>query len=271
MDLFFLKVGLTALTLSLLLGIFSFVVYFFRLAFLSIAVSHAVLAGLAVGIFLGINPIWSALIFSLLIGWFIALLRKKVGLSEDASIGIVLALSMAGGIILIYLSGYQGNLFAYLFGSLLTVSWSDFWSLLILGILTLTLFWKYKEQILFLCFDEETAYSAGINTDLLYYLLVGFLSFLITYTTKLVGVILTHAMLVIPTATAFQLAWHYGELLARSGLVSVVSTFGGLIFAYLFNLPTGPSIVLIGGSLFLAAYLIGKVKSPRGARGIFKS
>ena len=255
MELFFLKVTFVALILSLLLGIFSFIVYFFRLAFLSIAVSHAVLAGLAIGIFFNLDPILSALVFSLLIGWFIAFLRKKVGLSEDSSIGIVLALSMAVGIILIYISGYQGNLFAYLFGSLMTVSWTDGLVLLLLGITSFFLFWKYKEQILFLCFDEESAYSAGINTDLLYYFLVGFLSFLITYTTKLVGIILTHAMLVIPTATAFQLVWHYPELLTLSASVSLLTTFGGIYVAYLLNLPTGPAIVLVGGVLFLAAYM----------------
>jgi len=259
MELFFVKVGFAALILSILLGIYSFIVYFFRLAFLTIAVSHAVLAGLAIGIYIDINPTISALLFSLFVGWLIAFLRKKVGLSEDASIGIVLALSMAVGIVLIYLSGYQGNLFTYLFGSLMTVNWTDSLFLTLLGLISLSFFWKYKEHILFLCFDEETAYSAGINTDAVYYTLVAFLSFLITYTTKLVGIILTHAMLVIPSSTAFQFVWHYPELLTFSVIISIISTFGGLFLAYFMNLPTGPTIVLVGGVIFLFAYMYKKV------------
>jgi len=256
MELFFLKLGIGALLLSLLLALYSFVVYFFRLAFLSIAVSHAVLAGLAIGIFLGVDPTLSALIFSLIVGWLIAFLKRKTGLTEDASIGIVLALSMAVGIILIYLSGYQGNVFSYLFGSLVTLSWWDNLMLLLLLAISSLFLFKFREQILFLCFDEETAYSGGVNTDLLYYTLIGFLSFLITLATKLVGVLLTHAMLVIPTAAAYQLVWHYPELITLSAFVSVISTFGGLAVAYFLNLPTGPSIVVVGGALFLFVRLL---------------
>ena len=187
MDNFFLNLALGAFVLSLLLALFSFVVYFFRLAFLSIAVSHAVLAGLAIGVFLGVEPTISALVFSLLVGWLIAFLRRKTGLTEDASIGIVLALAMAVGIILIYLSGYQGNLLAYLFGSITTISPTDV-AILFLFLLAGGLFFKFNfEKILYLCFDEESAYASGINTDFLYYTLVGMLSFIVTFATKLAG------------------------------------------------------------------------------------
>jgi len=256
MELFYLKIFSGALLISLLLALFSFVVYFFRLAFLSIAVSHAVLAGLAIGVFLHIDPTITALLFSVIVGWTIAFLRKKAGLTEDASIGIVLALSMAFGIVLIYLSEYQGNLFAYLFGSLMTISETDIVLLLLLLILSLVFFYRYFNQILFLCFDEETAYSSGINTNLLYYTLVAFLSFLITFSTKLIGVILTHAMLVIPTAVAGQIFWHYKALLVFSFISSLFSTFGGLAIAYFFDLPTGPAVVLLGGLIFVMLWFL---------------
>ncbi|HIP86736.1 MAG TPA: metal ABC transporter permease, partial [Aquifex sp.] len=175
MESFLLNLALGGFILSLLLSLFSFVVYFFRLAFLSIAVSHAVLAGLAIGVFLGIDPTLSALIFSLFIGWLIAFLRRKTGLTEDASIGIVLALAMAGGIILIYLSGYQGNLLAFLFGSITTISTTDVAILFVFLVLTAIFFKINFQKILFLCFDEESAYSSGVNTGILYYTLVGML------------------------------------------------------------------------------------------------
>ncbi|HID79205.1 MAG TPA: metal ABC transporter permease [Aquificales bacterium] len=255
MESFLLNLALGGFILSLLLSLFSFVVYFFRLAFLSIAVSHAVLAGLAIGIFLGIDPTLSALIFSLFIGWLIAFLRRKTGLTEDASIGIVLALAMAGGIILIYLSGYQGNLLAFLFGSITTISTTDVAILFVFLVLTAILFKINFQKILFLCFDEESAYSSGVNTGILYYTLVGMLSFIVTFATKLVGVILTHAMLILPTAVAYQIAWHFSDLLLLSGIISLLSTFGGLILAYYTDMPAGPSIILLGGILFITASL----------------
>ena len=266
MESFYLKLILGGLLLALLLAVYSFVVYFFRLAFLGIAVSHAVLAGLALGIYFKIDPTLSALLFSLLVGWLIAFLKRKTGLTEDASIGIVLALSMAAGVILIYLSGYQGNLLSYLFGSILTISWTDIGALFILLILTAVFFSKNLEKILFLCFDEETAYSSGIRTSLLYYTLVGFLSLLITYTAKLVGIILTHAMLVLPAAAAYQIVWHYKGLFLLSGLFSTLSTFGGIALAYFWDLPAGPTIILVGGFLFFLASLIGKIKVKLGRK-----
>jgi len=267
MESLLLKVGTGALLLALLLALYSFVVYFFRLGFLSIAVSHAVLTGLAFGVFLGVNPTLSALLFSLAVGWFIAFLKRKTGLTEDASIGLVLAVSMAVGIILLYLSGYQGNAFAYLFGSLMTLSWGDAAALFVLGALSVVLLLRFKEQILFLCFDEESAYASGVNADLLYYTLVGFLSFLITFATKLVGILLTHAMLVLPVAAAYQVVWHYPKLIALSGAVSLTSTFGGLALAYLMDLPAGPSVVVVGGVVFFVLYLLGRVVLPLLRRG----
>ena len=260
MESFFLKLLLGGVFLSLLLAVYSFVVYFFRLAFLGIAVSHSVLAGLAIGVFLGIDPTISAMVFSVLVGWLIALLKKKAGLTEDASIGIVLAISMAVGVVLIYLSGYQGNLLAYLFGSIMTISSSDVVFLFFLLLFTAFFFWKNRWKILYLCFDEETAYSSGINTSLLYYTLVALLSLLITYTTKVVGIILTHAMLVLPAATAYQLVWHYDSLLLLSGIFSLLSTFGGITLAYFTDLPAGPSIILFGGFLFILSSLAGNLK-----------
>lgn len=270
METFFLKLLLGGLLLSLLLAFYSFVVYFFRLAFLGIAVSHSVLAGLAIGVFLGIDPTLSAMLFSVLVGWLIALLKKKAGLTEDASIGIVLAISMAAGVVLIYLSGYQGNLLSYLFGSIMTISSTDVVFLFILLLFTAFFFWKNRWKVLYLCFDEETAYSSGINTSLLYYTLVALLSLLITYTTKVVGIILTHAMLVLPAATAYQLVWHYDQLLTLSAIFSLIATFGGIALAYFTDLPAGPSVILLGGALFFTAYLAGrikkKVKTPKGGR-----
>jgi zinc transport system permease protein len=262
MDSYLFQIVLGAILISLLLGIYSFVVYFFRLAFLSIAVSNAVLAGLAIGIFFHIDPTLTALLFSLLVGWLIAFVRKKAGLTEDASIGIVLALSMAVGIILIYLSGYQGNIFSYLFGSLLTLSWKDIVSLLFLLLVSVIFIARHWEQILFLCFDEETAYSSGINVNFLYYTIIALLSFLITYSTKLIGVILTHAMLVIPAATVYQIFWHYKLLLAGSTLLSIFSTLAGLALSYFYDLPTGPLIVTVGGILFLLFWVLKIFKIP---------
>jgi len=270
METFFLKILLGGFFLSLLLAVYSFIVYFFRLAFLGIAVSHAVLAGLALGVFLNVDPTLAALFFSVLVGWLIAFLKRKAGLTEDASIGIVLALSMAVGVILIYLSGYQGNLLSYLFGSITTVSPTDIAGLFVLLLFSVSFIWFNRWKILYLCFDEETAYSSGVRTDLLYYTLVALLSLLITYTTKLVGIILTHAMLVLPVATAYQLVWHYDSLLLLSGIFSLLATFGGVALAYLYDLPAGPSVIIFGGLLFVGATLAGKLKrrlkSPKGSK-----
>jgi zinc transport system permease protein len=256
MEFFLVKLFIASVLLAILLGLYSFIVFFFRLSFLTIAVSHAVLAGLALGIFLKINPTISALIFSIVIGWFIGFLKKKTHLTEDASIGVVLALSMALGIIGLYLSNYQGNIFSYLFGSILLVDNSDIFILAILLVISLILWRKYSQQILFMCFDEETAYASGIDTSRLYYGLTAFLSVLITYLTKVIGVILAHAMLVIPTATAYQIFWNYKLVIPFSCFISTFSLIVGLFFSYFFDLPSGPAIVLIGGIAFFFFYFI---------------
>ncbi|MCK4718400.1 MAG: metal ABC transporter permease, partial [Thermoplasmata archaeon] len=131
-------------------------------------IAHASFGGIALGLYLGIYPIYTALLVSVVFMLAITYLRRKGIAESDAAIGIMLAFGFALGLVIISLSGgFQREIFSYLFGSILTITTQD---LMVVGFLTLVVFlfllFFYKEM-LSMTFDEESARLSGIPVNFL--------------------------------------------------------------------------------------------------------
>ncbi len=240
---------------SVICSVISFFVLVNRLSFIGVGISHAAFGGVALGIFLGISPTLSAVIFSVLTAWMIGVVSRKGMLHEDTTIGIFYAASMALGIVIIGLSsGYNVDLFGYLFGNILSVTRQDLWVVGGLGLLVLgTIFYFFKE-LLFISFDEESAQVSGIPVTFLYYLLLTLMALTIVISMKVVGIILVSALLVIPAAAAYEVTTHYRQVLIVAVVIGLVSAIAGLSLSYQFNTASGATIVLLAAALFLLLF-----------------
>jgi ABC-type Mn2+/Zn2+ transport system permease subunit len=179
------------------------------------------------------------------------------------AIGIFYAAAMALGILFIGLStGYNVDLFGYLFGSILAVSTSDLWLIGLLGLGVLLVVLLFFKELFFLSFDEEMARVNGLPVELLYYLLLGMMAITVVVAIKIVGIILVSALLVIPGATAFQITRNFRLMMLLSVLVGVVCGVVGLVLSYQFDLAPGATIVLTATGLFLICLIF----SPRRRR-----
>ncbi len=221
------------------------------LAFIGAGIAHSSFGGVALGLLLGWNPVWTAVGFALAVGIAIAGLSERGKLKEDTAIGIFFASTMALGVLLLgFIHGYTLDLFSYLFGNVLAVSTGDLWvsgSLVVVVLGTLFLFYK---EFLALTFDPEYARVQGFWVSGLNLLFILLLVLTVVLSLKVVGVILVSALLVIPAATAQQLARDFREMQVLSVVFGLVASVGGLFLSYLVNTPSGATIVLLAAVLF---------------------
>jgi ABC-type Mn2+/Zn2+ transport system permease subunit len=214
----------------------------------------------AIGLLLGAPPVISAGVFSVAVAWVIGWLTRKGEVSEDTAIGIFFPTAMALGVALISLSQtYRQDLLGYLFGNILSVGPEDLRILLGLAGISLGILALFFKEFLFLGVDEEAARAAGLPAAFLSYLLLTILAVTIVASMKLVGIILVSAFLVVPAATGQALGQSVAGMVLFSVLSALVSVFAGLWISWLWNLPSGASVVLFAALLFFGSYALGPV------------
>jgi len=252
----FLAGGVVGLVCSLL-GVF---VVLRGLSFIGAGISHAAFAGVALGLLLGVPPIFSAFVFCSLIAVAIGYASRVGKIKEDTSIGIFFAASMAFGVLLIGLLKNQNvDLLSYLFGGILTLSGYDLYVSLILGICVLLCIALLYKEMVSVVFDEELARISGVPSSLIIYLLLILMALAVVVSMTLVGIILVSALIVTPAATALQLVKDVDKAMWVSGVLGVLSTESGLVLSYYLNTAPGPTIVLLSTLGFLAAVLFRKL------------
>jgi zinc transport system permease protein len=194
----------------------------------------------------------------------IGLISKKTRISEDSAIGILWVVGMALGILFIGMApGYAPDLFSYLFGSILTVPFSDIIVMVILDlIIILTMIFFYRE-FQALSFDEEFSEIVGVPTKFLYLILLCLVALSIILLIRVVGVILVMALLTIPTSIARQFTNKMKPLIIYSTLSAVILTVIGLWLSYFLKLPSGATIVLLLALVFFISSLLTKLTSKK--------
>jgi ABC-type Mn2+/Zn2+ transport system permease subunit len=254
-----------ALLTGALLGVSCAVLAFFvvlrRMAFIGVGISHAALGGVALGVVLGIPPVLAASVFSVVVAWVIGWIGARGRVSEDTAIGVFFPTAMAFGVALISLSPtYRQDLMGYLFGNILSVRTADVWVLGALAGTSLLILGLFYKEFLFLGVDEEAARAAGLPATALRYLLLTVLAVTIVASMKVIGAVLVSAFLVIPAATGQAIAGSSRGMLTIGIASALVSVAGGLWLSWLWNLPSGASIVLFGAALFFVALVAGRLR-----------
>jgi zinc transport system permease protein len=225
-----------------------------RLSLIADTLAHVALAGVALGLLVGVSPLVGALAVTL--GGAVALerLRTRGVLQGDASLAVFLSGGFALAVVLISLAGgFNADLFAVLFGSILTVSPADVWLILALGVLvgaTVTVFFP---QLFAITLNEELARTSGVSVARLSMMLTVLTALTTVVAMRMVGVLLVSAMIVIPTLTGFAVGRSFRHALAVAIGMALGSVVVGLIGAYYLRLPAGGAVVLAALLGFAAA------------------
>lgn len=250
------KALLVGIIVSLISGLVSIFVVLRQMSFIGAGISHAAFGGVAIGFFTGINPTITAILYCIAVAIGIELVSRKGRVSEDVSIGIFFASSMALGIVLVSLSKeYNVDLFGYLFGNILAITDREVLLSLFVAVLVIGVIILFLKEIFLTTYNEEIARVSGIPVRAINTLFLIALSVSIVISMKIVGIILISALLVIPGATAQLFAKNLYLMIVISCGVAVLSTVVGLFFSYEFDIAPGGSIVLTATALFLTALL----------------
>lgn len=215
-----------------------------RLVFISGGITHSSLGGLGLGFYFGLNPILSALIFSVLSAFGIEWLSKRQGVRQDSAIAAFWSFGMAIGIIFIFLkSGFAPNLSDYLFGNILTITYSDIMLLLLLAVLLTVGFALFKQQIIYVAFDAEFAKTRNLPVRLIEYTMMFFIAVTIVLSIRLVGIMLLMSLITIPQMTANLFTSNYIKMVYGSVIIGFIACVAGLLLSYFLNVPSGAFII----------------------------
>ena len=248
---------LAAILVSVACGTVGTLVVIKRIVSLSGAISHAAFGGVGLGYFLGLNPVLAAIPFSVLAAISMGAISEKSEISEDTAIGILWSVGMALGVLFINLrSGYAPDLFSYLFGSILTVSNTDLYIMLILDLIILALVYLFRREFTGVSFDEEFSQVVGLHSTFINMLLLALIALSVVVLIKVVGIILLIALLAIPAAICKQYTYNLRNLMIMATITGAILTILGLILAFIFNLSSGATIVMVLASGLFISYFI---------------
>ena len=258
---------MAGLLASVACGIIGVYVVVKRNVFISEGITHASFGGIGLGYLAGFSPVTGALIFAVASALGIGTVTRKTRLAEDTAIGILLTMGMALGIIFIGLApGYAPDLFSYLFGNILTVPNSDLILMLALDVIIIGIVVALYKEFLAVTFDEEFGTVVGVPVDILYLLLLCMIGLTVVLLIRVVGIILVVALLTIPTALAKQFTYNLLKMMLLAILFGMIFTFGGLWLSYEFDVASGATIILLGGTVLFAKLGISKLLSMQHAR-----
>ena len=231
-----------------------------KIVFISGGIAHASFGGIGLGYFLGINPIIGALFFSLASGLAIGGITRKTRLPADTAIGVLWAVGMALGVIFINLTpGYAPDLMSYLFGNILTVPMSDILLMLILDAVIIGIVTALYKEYLILSFDEEYGAAIGMPVEKLYLLLLAIIALTVVILIRVVGMILVIALLTFPAAMARQFTHNMKTMMLLSVLFGFLFTLGGIWLSYQLKLPSGATIILLGGTVLAISFGVSRL------------
>lgn len=246
-----------ALVIGTVGGVLGFFVVLRRLAFIGVGISHSAIGGVALGILLGVSPLWSGAVFAVAVALGIAALGRRVEVGRDAAIGVFFSGAMALGVVLIGLErGARQDLFGYLFGNVLAISWGELAGLAALAAGVLLAVALFFHELLFVAYDEEIALAYGHRVAWLDRLLLVLLAAAVVVGVRLVGVLLIEALLVVPAATAALWAVHWRAQLALSTLLAAASGVAGLALAWGLDLAAGGTIALVAVGIFFVSLVL---------------
>lgn len=246
---------------SVICGIMGTLVVVNRIVFLSGGIAHASYGGIGLALYFGWPVMPGTIGFAFIAAMLMAAISLRARHRTDTIIGVIWALGMALGIIMVDLSpGYNVDLMSYLFGSILTVPQSDLLIMLAMGIVIAILVAYYYKDLLALSYDEEFARIRGVPVKGLYFTLIGMLAVTIVLVIQVVGLILVIALLTIPPFIVEKYARSLMQMMVGSSILGAVFTITGLWLAYRFNLTSGASIIVVAGIAFGISALIDRMR-----------
>ncbi|MGB1539679.1 MAG: metal ABC transporter permease [Rickettsiales bacterium] len=247
---------MAACGVAMLAGMSGSFIVWRRMAYMGDAMSHAAILGVVLGLVLGIATPIAVLIVALLAGIALSRMQRDRRLPGDALLALIASGGFACGLVLFHsLPNRQVDLFGYLFGDVLAVSRMELWviyAMLALQGLFISLSWR---PLMRMTVHTEIAQVEGVPVAKLQMLMTAMVAITVAMALQVVGMLLITALLVIPPLTARLFARTPEQMVFGAMGVGVVAASGGMWVSAHYDLPTGPTIVVVALGLFIFSWL----------------
>ncbi|MFC2015119.1 metal ABC transporter permease [Chloroflexota bacterium] len=246
------------------IGVF---VVLMHMPLIGVTMSHAAFAGALLGLWLGFNPLAGAFAFSLIAAAIIGPLADRGELNTETSLGVIFSLML--GIAFLFMGlmpGTKSGALELLWGSILTNTGSDIILLAIVAVVVVGLVFVFSKEIQATVFNRGIALSVGLPATLIVYGILFLTGATITASLRSMGGLLIFSLILNPAAAAYQLTYSMKRMFFLSAAFGVLSGWAGLFFSYLFDIPSGATIVITSSVIFIFTALFSpkrKVKNWR--------
>ena len=255
---------LAGLLVSIACGIIGTLVVINRIVFISGGIAHAAYGGIGLGYYLRFNPVLGAIVFSIAAALGMGAVQRKTRQRTDTIIGVMWAIGMAIGIILVDLTaGYKADLMSYLFGSILAVPSGDLWLMLGLDLLIILGVALLYKELLAISFDQTFATVQNVPVDAVYMFLLTMIALTVVMMMRVVGLIMVIALLTMPAAISGLWVRDMKKMMVLASVLGMVFTTTGLWLSYRFNLTSGATIILVSGAVYLLTTTVKSLYSRR--------
>lgn len=216
-----------------------------RMVFLAGGITHASFGGLGIALYIGVNPLLGALLFALGASLGIEWASERDKIRQDSAIGIIWSVGMALGALFMSLRpGYtSGDMTAYLFGSIITLTQTDIVALALLTLLFMAGAFLWLRPVMYVAFDRSFAQSRGIAVRTISYLMAALMALTIVLSIRIMGIVLLIALVTMPVVIANTLTRSYLRIAATAPIIAVTGNLTGLYLSYTWEVPPGAAII----------------------------
>ncbi len=266
----FFRNGLIVATVAgALCGLIGCYVVLRSMSYIGHGLSHSIFGGFAAASLLGVNVFLGAGVWGLATALMIGGITRRRPVGSDAAIGVVTTASFALGLALVQVFGTTSqNADAALFGNVLGVTQADVWLILAVTAITVATIVVSYRRLLFVTFNPEVAEISGVRVTITDAALMLLLAASILVTMNVMGVTLIAAALVVPAVVARLLTSRFSTMLIIATVVGAITGAVGMNLSYHLDIASGPTIVLTGAVLFVAAYVFSGVSGRSRLRGV---
>lgn len=233
-----------------------------KMAFFSDALGHSAICGIAIGTILGISNvnismIFFAIVFALLLNW----VKNKTTYGADTIISVFSSIAIALGLAILAQSGNFNKYSSYLVGDILSITNVEI-LYVFLTFVTVMIFWYFTfNKLNVISINTSLAKSRGINIKLIDNIFVILIAIIVMISIRWIGILLINSLLILPAASSRNIAKNMRTYHLYSVIFSIFSGMLGLILSYYYNIPTGPMIVIISGTIYFATFGLKRIKT----------
>jgi zinc transport system permease protein len=245
------RAALGGLGLAMVTGPLGSFVVWRRMAFFGDALAHSALLGIAIGFLLQLNLTLGVIAVCVLLALLLTVLQRRTRLAGDTILGIFAHSALAIGLVVVsFMDRLRLDLISFLFGDILAITPLDLAWIYGGGVVILAALAWLWQPMLNLTVHEDLARVEGVAADKVRLAFVLLLALVVAIAMKIVGVLLITALLIVPAAAARNFARSPEQMAVLAALAGAVAVAGGLSASFLFDTPSGPSIVTAAAVLF---------------------